>query len=441
MKVGAFGFWFLLFSTFLNVTTSHAAQSPDTVITKKIIAAKKRLDKTQSIVVKERIKISAQLNTLEQEVMKLREQSKIIRRIADEDSLGIDQVEYRLQQWQQQQSFQSNLLHRFMRNQILVSPALKTNNLNTQMVEAIKIAERLEQGIQPSWLKQKVILPNGDIQEMQILSVGPTTWYVDNNLQSAGLTTLSEQGLQKVTVILGNNAYQELSQLKERNTGSITFDPTLSRATAREQHNESLLQHLAKGGIWIVPILLFAVIALAIAIVKSIQLWHLPKVTSISASILTLQLKNDGEALLKTCKGMQKQIVKIVLKTPNERLRDDQLFVLLQSYRSALDKFIGAIAVTASVSPLLGLLGTVSGMIEMFKMMTLFGAGDPEVVSGGIAQALVTTELGLVVAIPSLVVSALLSRRSKSYYQALESFALSVNTAQAQVSTEESIGD
>ncbi len=437
MKLGTISICSLLFSIVFIVSTAYAVQNPEAVITKKIIAAKERLDKKQSTVVKERSKIAGQLNTLEQEVIKLREQSTIIRRIADEDSIGIDQIEYRLGQWQQQQSFQSNLLHRFIQNQASVSPIVKSNNLNAQMAAAIKIAKSLEQGIEPSWLEQKVIRPNGEIQAMQTLSVGPTTWYTDNKQQSAGLTTLSEQGLQKVAVVLGNNAYQQLLLLKEHNSGSITFDPTLSRATAREQHNESLVQHLTKGGVWIVPILVFAALALVIAIAKSIQLWRLPKVTILSASMLTSQLKSGGAPLLEMCAGMQKQIIQTVLKNSNERLRDDQLFVLLQAYRARLDKFIGVIAVTASVSPLLGLLGTVSGMIETFKMMTLFGAGDPEVVSGGIAQALVTTELGLVVAIPSLVVSALLSRRAKSYYQALENFALSLNTVQGQLSFEE----
>jgi len=60
-------------------------------------------------------------------------------------------------------------------------------------------------------------------------------------------------------------------------------------------------------------------------------------------------------------------------------------------------------------------------------MMTLFGSGDPEVVSGGIAQALVTTELGLVVAIPALILNAILSRRAKTYYNELENFAVLIS--------------
>ena len=56
--------------------------------------------------------------------------------------------------------------------------------------------------------------------------------------------------------------------------------------------------------------------------------------------------------------------------------------------------------------------------------MTSFGSSDPEVISGGIAKALVTTELGLIVAIPALILNALLSRKARQYYTELENFAL-----------------
>ncbi|MEI8617891.1 MotA/TolQ/ExbB proton channel family protein [Pseudoalteromonas sp. B193] len=125
--------------------------------------------------------------------------------------------------------------------------------------------------------------------------------------------------------------------------------------------------------------------------------------------------------------GMQQQLFNLTLQSEKGQVRDDQLFNQLIHDKHKLDNFIGAIAVTAAVAPLLGLLGTVSGMIETFKMMTLFGSGDPEVVSGGIAQALITTELGLVVAIPALVLNALLSRKAKAYYSQLEGFALQLS--------------
>lgn len=74
-----------------------------------------------------------------------------------------------------------------------------------------------------------------------------------------------------------------------------------------------------------------------------------------------------------------------------------------------LDRFGSTILVMAAVAPLLGLLGTVTGMISTFDVITEFGTGNPKLLSGGISEALITTELGLIVAIPSLLFGNLLS--------------------------------
>lgn len=76
-----------------------------------------------------------------------------------------------------------------------------------------------------------------------------------------------------------------------------------------------------------------------------------------------------------------------------------------------LRRGLPALAIFAAVSPLLGLLGTVTGMIETFQVITLFGAGDPRLMSGGISQALITTQLGLSVAIPLLLIHSFLQGR------------------------------
>ncbi len=76
--------------------------------------------------------------------------------------------------------------------------------------------------------------------------------------------------------------------------------------------------------------------------------------------------------------------------------------------------------VIAVVAPLLGLLGTVTGMIITFQAITLFGTGDPKLMAGGISQALITTVLGLVVAIPTVLLHTLVSGRSRRIIEVLE---------------------
>ncbi len=91
-----------------------------------------------------------------------------------------------------------------------------------------------------------------------------------------------------------------------------------------------------------------------------------------------------------------------------------------------LERFESAIMVFAAVAPLLGLLGTVTGMISTFDVITEFGTGDPKLLSGGISEALITTQLGLAVAIPALLIGNLLSGWSERIKTGMENAALRV---------------
>ena len=85
-----------------------------------------------------------------------------------------------------------------------------------------------------------------------------------------------------------------------------------------------------------------------------------------------------------------------------------------------LERFLSTLRVLSVIAPLLGLLGTVTGMIETFQQITLFGTGDPKLMAGGISEALVTTMLGLMTAIPLVLLHSLLRDRSRGLIQVLE---------------------
>ena len=88
------------------------------------------------------------------------------------------------------------------------------------------------------------------------------------------------------------------------------------------------------------------------------------------------------------------------------------------------EKNLSTIKLLAAVAPLLGLLGTVIGMIETFQAITLFGTGDPKLMADGISQALVTTMLGLITAVPLLFVHNQLDTRSREIIQIIEEQAI-----------------
>jgi biopolymer transport protein ExbB len=113
------------------------------------------------------------------------------------------------------------------------------------------------------------------------------------------------------------------------------------------------------------------------------------------------------------------------LERPREELEDVLSEAMLKE-TPAIDRFGSAIPVMASVSPLLGLLGTVTGMIATFDVITEYGTSNPKLLSGGISEALVTTEFGLMVAIPALLFGNVLASWGESIKDDLEQGALHI---------------
>jgi len=97
-----------------------------------------------------------------------------------------------------------------------------------------------------------------------------------------------------------------------------------------------------------------------------------------------------------------------------------------------LERFLWAIKVGSVVAPLMGLLGTVTGMIQTFQAIVLYGTGDPTTMASGISEALVTTMLGLCVAIPLLLIHAVLSSSSKRVVEVLEEQSAGIVAARAE---------
>ncbi|MBB1282290.1 MotA/TolQ/ExbB proton channel family protein [Pseudoalteromonas sp. SR41-1] len=418
----------LLFSA--NISFAASSDDAKQSILSDIKTAQRTLNKTQNSISKEQAILAKQIFTKQQSLSKLREQAAVNRRLADENTLSLDQLQTRLDTWQQQQQYQLNLLSRFVRQNTSNSASSNesANSQNELLSRVVSLINNQEQALYPQLKKQSVVLSNGELSQANTLQVGPVAWFSTQTPKLMGLLNLDdESNALKVALVQSTSDDNPLDNtLKQNGVGStlLTFDPSLTHLVTSQAQQESPLEHLEKGGLWAIPIILFACFALTIALLKAAQLLRLSKIKMHSQMQLQQLFKAENSSEFA---GMQQQLFNLTLQSEKGQVRDDQLFNQLIHDKHKLDNFIGAIAVTAAVAPLLGLLGTVSGMIETFKMMTLFGSGDPEVVSGGIAQALITTELGLVVAIPALVLNALLSRKAKAYYSQLEGFALQLS--------------
>lgn len=143
------------------------------------------------------------------------------------------------------------------------------------------------------------------------------------------------------------------------------------------------------------------------------------------------QKVNDGdiEGALKYCKRKTSSASRVIAATLRNLSRDrdhieDIISESLLHESSRIDRFGTSILVIAAISPLLGLLGTVTGMISTFDIITEFGTGDPKLLSSGISEALITTKFGLIVAIPMLLIGNMLTGWATRIKNDLEQAAL-----------------
>ena len=128
--------------------------------------------------------------------------------------------------------------------------------------------------------------------------------------------------------------------------------------------------------------------------------------------------------------SISQKISELISKSSSRDSRENSIDELIVNFSSKVEWGNNWVKFFAAVAPLLGLLGTVIGMIETFQAITLFGTGDPKQMAGGISQALVTTMLGLIVAAPLLGFFTYLSEKSNAIIQILEeksSYLLSKN--------------
>jgi len=183
---------------------------------------------------------------------------------------------------------------------------------------------------------------------------------------------------------------------------------------------------LQQGGIIMYPLLLCSVISLAIVIERCFTLRHkhiiVPEIEKVVRSIRTAE---DIPLALKVCsqnKGPFAAIMRVGLENhtlPAAILKEEITNHGRQQVR-VLERGLVVLETVAAVSPILGLLGTVVGMIKVFKVISLQGVGEASALSGGISEALITTAAGLTVAIPTVIFYNFLSQKAENLIMDIE---------------------
>jgi len=212
----------------------------------------------------------------------------------------------------------------------------------------------------------------------------------------------------------------------------VPVDITLSDAVKMARVRGNIVDHLRQGGAVVIPLLILAVLSAVLGLMKAVDLSRMSVQPAPEHWELLDSLEEDSvaEALEKIGQAPSLTASLFGAAIRHRHASREHLEEILHEHVLAvvprLERSLGMLAVCGGVAPLLGLLGTVTGMIRTFQLVTIFGTGNAQTLSGGISEALVTTELGLMVAIPVLLGHAFLARRAKAKLGELEQLAVSV---------------
>lgn len=292
-----------------------------------------------------------------------------------------------------------------------------------------KGARRIAQGRQLTSQAGSFFLEDGSQTQGTVIHVGPIASYgVSDN--SAGLLVPTGGGeLRRVTG--GEDAARALAGgLVPDRIESYVY---ASRATrAEEARSKTPLEVVQAGGTiaWVIVIL--GGVAAVLVFARIARLVGFARADQGLLERLETPLREhrfgDVSGAIANVDGPTARVVRAVVDHRDHDQLEPIASEALMREVPRLQRFQTAILVIAAVSPLLGLLGTVTGMIGTFEVITLYGTGDPKLLSGGISEALITTELGLIAAIPALLIGNMLRAWSDRIEGELERAAIYVIT-------------
>ncbi|RXJ87510.1 MotA/TolQ/ExbB proton channel family protein [Arcobacter sp. CECT 8985] len=259
--------------------------------------------------------------------------------------------------------------------------------------------------------KASVIAHDGKKSIQEVTRVGLFSAFSNGNFlkYSDDINSLVELSVQP------SSSYQNEAKEFQKSSNEIKqvlIDPTKGTLFEMLGNNPTLLDRINQGGIVGYIILVLGGLGLIFAIYKMVTLNIIHN--KIKKQEKDISTYDDSNSLGK--------IAGVFYKNQNDSINDLEIKIseAILKETNEIKKGQSFVKLLAAVTPLLGLLGTVTGMIATFQAITLFGTGDPKLMAGGISTALITTVLGLVTAIPLLFAYTYISSKSETIVSILE---------------------
>jgi len=314
-----------------------------------------------------------------------------------------------------------------------------TSAADDPKMELIERAKVLELGLERigsvaggQRFEGKALRNGSESIEGTLLVAGPSVFFTAKSGGFEGVATFAETGTSLPTVIAIEGAKGMISETIRQGYGELPFDGTMGKAIEVAAAQESLMDTIKKGGIVGHAILALGAISFLIAIFK---VWEVSRIRVPSRSaindILDDLLGGNPQAAARKAAaidGPGGDLVRtgVAMFFEKRRVLEEALFEKLVTVKPRLDRFLPFLALTAAAAPLMGLLGTVLGIIKTFKAMALYGTGNAKAFSAGISEALITTAEGLVVAIPVLIIHGMLKSYVKGRFSDFEGIGIAL---------------
>ena len=266
----------------------------------------------------------------------------------------------------------------------------------------------------------------GTIENGKFAVFGPVAVFSADTTPIAGTAKLNLNDEWLTVSVPPEGMDEGVKAILQSSSGALPVDTTMGDADKIASTKETFYEHAAKGGPTMIPLLGLGVLAVLIGIFKYFQIGfiRLARPRDIQIIVDRVNQRNNKGAIehASRIRGPVGEMLHVAIEHANEKKEyiEEVLYEKMLKVRPRLESYLSVVAIAAATAPLLGLLGTVTGMINTFKVISVFGTGDPKTLSGGISEALVTTEFGLIVAIPALLIHAVISRKAKGVMGAME---------------------
>ncbi|MBK1833971.1 MotA/TolQ/ExbB proton channel family protein [Roseibacillus ishigakijimensis] len=261
--------------------------------------------------------------------------------------------------------------------------------------------------------------------------VGPVGYFAAKGKDLAGLTGLGSNGFPQISLFEGEEAVQ-MRTLVESGSGDLPIDATNGKALKAKNETPSLGDRAKDGGVVGYAILALGGVALLIALFKLIEIinFTIPsraKVNEIVDALLAREVES-AKAQAEAIRGLSGKMVEAGVENfyGKRRILEDALLEKLSAVQPRLERFLPFLALVAAAAPMMGLLGTVLGIMQTFDAMAIHGTGNAQNFSKGIGAALVTTAEGLVVAIPIIIIHGMLKSYARSRFDTAQGVALAI---------------